>query len=589
MNKILVGTQTDNEIKHSRKKIEPIRFKDEFINKVKSTNYAFGNKRELLIPFRVDKDSHLKGLKLKIFRSKSGEPNNIKKFVVVFWFNDGVERINKKGQKIYGQSKVYIIGKYSQSFGANECDEELKKIFKAHTTEKTGVWIKDPNITKKNEKRLVEKPDTTAAKGYTINEVIEAYCGAELPGEQTERGFSKDRKDGYRRAKSCRNWFRYMAGYNHRNTLVKFYDDDQGYGEPKFIPNLHLRVAKPKDMRDLFRKYPPGKGIIKDRVYYNRRKKQHYTITASQNYSIYDSDLGKSKIHELTPGDIEAWVRDKSSWEIKIDYIKCFVSLWIFARKRGWLGTNPGECPFDNNQVFVKKEKRGVDPYKHIAMETAAEFELFWKCSEELADQWPMKAELCQFEVLTAIRETEACRMKKEYIDFDKGKLFIPKEISKTGYQDEELPITPELEILLRNILDYENDPRFQDFYKMRDFPWLFATRKWRADRYFNKEFRYSPEAQLGGSGKYTAALRNNMRLQSGDPKLLYAPKILRKSYTTLSQQIHGGRSEITKEMTRHASVDTLNKHYNKPNIETKREYAGKVAEVFHFVRRRSA
>tara|TARA_R100000988_G_scaffold101865_2_gene75681 strand:- start:28 stop:1170 length:1143 start_codon:yes stop_codon:yes gene_type:complete len=380
-----------------------------------------------------------------------------------------------------------------------------------------------------------------------------------------------------------------MAGYNHRNSLVKFYDDDQGYGEPKFIPNLHLRVAKPKDMRDLFRKYPPGKGIIKDRVYYNRRKKQHYTITASQNYSIYDSDLGKSKIHELTPGDIEAWVRDKSSWEIKIDYIKCFVSLWIFARKRGWLGTKPGECPFDDYQVYVKKEKRGVDPYKHIAMETAAELELFWDCSEELAKDWPMKAELHQFMILTAIRKSEALRFKKKYIDFDKGKLFIPKEISKTGYQDEELPITPELEIVLRNILDYENDPRFIDFYKMGDFPWLFATRKWRADRYFNKEFRHSHEAHLGGDEKYIPALRNYMRLQSGDPNLLYAPKILRKTYTTLSQQRHGGRSEITKEMTRHASVDTLNKHYNKPNIETKREYAGKVAEVFNFVRRRSA
>jgi len=41
--------------------------------------------------------------------------------------------------------------------------------------------------------------------------------------------------------------------------------------------------------------------------------------------------------------------------------------------------------------------------------------------------------------------------------------------------------------------------------------------------------------------------------------------------------------------MTRHASVDTLNKHYNKPNIETKRGYAEEVAKVFHFVRRRSA
>jgi len=589
MNKILVGTLTEQEIKHSRKKIEPVRFKDEFINKIKSTNYEFGNKRELLIPFSVDKDSHRKGLKLKIFRSKSGEPNNTKKFVVQFWFNDGVERLNSKGQKIYGQSKVYIIGKYSQGFGAKECDEELKEIFDSHTVKKTGVWIKDPNKTKADEKRIVDKPDTTAAKGYTLNEVIEAYCGAELPGEQTERGFSKDRKEGYRRAKSCRNWFRYMAGYNNRNLLVRFLDDDQGYGYSDFLPNKHLRVAKPTDMRDLFRKYPPGKGVNKDRVYYNRRKKQTYTIDASQNYSIYDSDIGKSLIHELSPGDIEAWIRDKSSWEIKIDYIKCFVSLWIFARKRGWLGTKPGECPFDNGQVYVKKEKRAEDPYKHIAMEKPEEFELFWQCSEELAPNWPFKAELNQFMILTAIRKSEALRMKKEYIDFDKGKIYIPKEISKTHYQDEELPITPELEILLRNILDYENDPRFSSFYKMRDFPWLFATRKWRAERYFNKEFKMSPDARLGGDEKYIPALRNLMREKSGDPQLIFSGKILRKSYTTLSQQIHGGRSEITKEMTRHASVDTLNKHYNKPNIETKREYAGKVAEVFTFVRRRSA
>ena len=69
MKEILDGTQTDNEIKHSRKKIQPIRFKDEAINKVKSTNYEFGKKRELLIPFSVDKDSYRKGLKLKIFRS----------------------------------------------------------------------------------------------------------------------------------------------------------------------------------------------------------------------------------------------------------------------------------------------------------------------------------------------------------------------------------------------------------------------------------------------------------------------------------------------------------------------------------------
>ena len=558
-----------NEITQTCRRKQKVIFRDSSIDKVDRTNITFGNRREYLIKFDVPKGSSLKGLNLKISKT-TGK----KYFVLSIWFNN--------------RNQYYTIGSYP-NIRCKDVERLCLQLAETHQDHR-GVWIKNPLQTRSDEKRIVEKPDTTIAKGYTINEVIEAYCGAELPGEQTERGFSKDRKEGYRRAKSCRNWFRYMAGYNHRNTLIRFYDDDQGYGAAKFLPNKHLRVAKPTDMRDLFRKYPPQKGIIKDRIYYNRRKKQNYTIPASQNYSIYDSDIGKSLIHELTPGDIEAWIRDKSSWEIKIDYIKVFVSLWIFARKRGWLGTDPGECPFDNGQVYVKKETRKQDPYKHIAMETAAEFELFWKCSEEMAEHWPMKAELHQFMVLTAIRKSEALRMKKEYIDFDKGKIKIPREISKTGYQDEELPITPELEILLRNILDYENDPRFQDFYKMRDFPWLFATRRWKSERYFNKEFRMSPEARLGGDEKYIPELRKHMRLKSGDPNLIYAPKILRKSYTTLSQQIHGGRSEITKEMTRHASVDTLNKHYNKPNIETKRDYASKVtAEVFHFVRRRSA
>jgi len=562
------NTLETGEINQTRNKRTIIPFRDSAIDKITKTNTDFNLKRFKEFKFDVSKGSSLKGLLLRFSKDTAR-----KDFVLNYWFNNKADFIN--------------LGTYPQ-IRCKEIEKKCLELAETHQDDR-GLWIKNPKQTRIDEKRIVEKPDTTKPKGYTINEVIEAYCGAALPGEQTERGFSKDRKEGYRRAKSCRNWFRYMAGYNHRNTLVRFYDDDQGYGEPKFVPNLHLRVAKPKDMRDLFRKYPPGRGVIKDRVYYNRRKKQSYTIPASQNSSIYDSDIGKSLIHELTPGDIEAWIRDKSSWEIKIDYIKCFVSLWIFARKRGWLGTNPGECPFDNGQVYVKKEKRGVDPYKHIAMETGAEFELFWKCSEEMAKQFPMKAELHQFMILTAMRKSEALRMKKEYIDFDKGKLNIPKEISKTGYQDEELPITPELEILLRNILDYENDPQFQDFYKMRDFPWLFATRRWKSERYFDKEFKQSHEAHLGGDEKYIPELRKYMRLQSGDPNLMYAPKILRKSYTTLSQQIHGGRSEITKEMTRHASVDTLNKHYNKPNIETKREYAGKVAEVFSFVRRRSA
>jgi integrase len=535
---------------------------------------VFGKKPNKFIPFIVSKDSHQKGLKLRIYRGAPGEKDTKKVFYLQFWFNN--------------RSDVHKIGTYSQRFGVRECDEYLIELVKTHTDKKTGFWIKDPNITKRDAARIVEKPITTTAKGFTVNEVIEAYCGAPIFDEEAERGFSKDRKDGYRSRKHAREWFRCLAGYNQRQSLVNFFDDDDGYGVAEFKSNKSLRVAKPTSWRDLFRKFPPGKGILKDRVYWNRRRKQTYTIPASQNYSIYDHDIGKSLMHELKPGDVENFVKGLSSMSVKESYVKVFITLWTYARKRGWLGTEPGECPFFNQTVFIKKEIRKEDPYKNVAIEDPAQLALFWQCSEELSQQFPFKAELHQFMLLTAMRKTECLKMEKKFINFDKGTLFIPKGISKTKYRDEELPITPELEVLLRNILDLGERPGLE-FYKMRDFRWLFATRNWKAERYFNKEFRMSHKARLGGDEKYIPVLRKLMQEKANDPALLYAPKILRKTYITKSQQVFAGRSEITQQMSRHRNIDVLNSHYNKPGIETRREYASKVSQAFPFIQRRSA
>ena len=557
------------------KQTSPIRFKDDAINKIRKQNIVWNKRTDIFIPFKVSKDSHQKGLKLRVFKGALGDKDTRRVFYVQYWFD--------------GRAKRYRLGDYSQRFGKTECDDLLKEVFKNHTDPETGFWIKDPNETRKNEARIVEKPDTTTAKGYTVNEVIEAYCGAPLDDVEAERGFSKDRRDGYRAAKHAREWFRSMVGYNHRDTLVRFYDDDDGYGVAEFRSNKHLRIAKPLTWRDFFRKYPPGRGITKDRVYYNRRKKQTYTIPASKNYCIYDHNLGKSLISDLKPGDVEYFCKDLSSMSVKESYVKVFITLWIYARKHGWLGTAPGECPFFNQTVYIKKEpKKYEDKYKNVAIEDPAQLALFWECSEELSEQFPFKAELHQFMLLTAMRKTEALKMEKKFIDFEKGTLFIPKGISKTKYRDEELPITPELEVLLRNILDLGERPDL-DFYKMRDFRWLFATRAWKKERYFNKDFRMSTKARLGGDEKYIPVLRKLMQEKSGDPTLLYAPKILRKTYITKSQQVFAGRSEITQQMSRHRNIDVLNSHYNKPGIETRREYASEVSKVFSFIQRRSA
>ena len=72
------------EIKQTRDKVEPIRFKDDAINKIKKENYNFGKKRFKYIPFKVSKDTHQKGLVLKILKGFPGEKPKPKKGLMKF-------------------------------------------------------------------------------------------------------------------------------------------------------------------------------------------------------------------------------------------------------------------------------------------------------------------------------------------------------------------------------------------------------------------------------------------------------------------------------------------------------------------------
>ena len=137
---------------------------------------------------------------------------------------------------------------------------------------------------------------------------------------------------------------------------------------------------------------------------------------------------------------------------------------------------------------------------------------------------------------VTGIRKAEALKLKKSYIDFDEGFINLPKGINKQRFKDQVVPITPEVEIVLRNILDMGDRPCLE-FYKMKDFPWLFATRKWAERRYFDKDFRLSIKTRLGGDENYIPALRDLMRYKLEDPNLIYSGKLLRKTFITLSQQ----------------------------------------------------
>ena len=543
-------------IKQTRNKREIMSFRDSAIEKISIKNLNFGSKRFRQFKFNVSKGSSLKGLLLRV--SKSGR----KDFIMDIWFS--------------GKTNHYTIGQFPH-IKCKDVEKICLDLADTHQDER-GLWIKSPVQTKIDEKRLVDKPDTTLTAGKSLNDVIEDYC---------KGGFEKDNKVGSRTSKSCQIWFRYMAGYNNRQLLVEFENDDNGEAVATFKPNKHLRINAPRDWQDLFRKYPPGRGVKKDRHYYNRRKKQTYTITASKNKSIYDSDLGKSLIEDLKPGDIEHWLNDVSSGTIKENYLKVFISLWIWARKKGWLGTNPGACPISLKTVYIKKELKKSDPYKDVAIEDLNILDIFWESCEELSEDFPWVAELHQFLLTTSIRKTEAMQYKKEYINWEQMTYVVPKGVSKNRKLDKVQPITPELEILFRNILSIGERPGLE-YYKMKDHPWLFGTTKWSENKYFSKDHKKSHKSHLGSDETFTPRLRALMRYKAEDPNLLYAPKILRKSYITLSQKVHNGRSDITALTSRHEDLSQIGRSYNKPGIETRRVWASEVSKVFTFVKKRT-
>ena len=543
-------------IKQTRNKREIMSFRDSAIEKISIKNLNFGSKRFRQFKFNVSKGSSLKGLLLRV--SKSGR----KDFIMDIWFS--------------GKTNHYTIGQFPH-IKCKDVEKICLDLADTHQDER-GLWIKSPVQTKIDEKRLVDKPDTTLTAGKSLNDVIEDYC---------KGGFEKDNKVGSRTSKSCQIWFRYMAGYNNRQLLVEFENDDNGEAVATFKPNKHLRINAPRDWQDLFRKYPPGRGVKKDRQYYNRRKKRTYTITASINKAIYDSDLGKSLIEDLKPGDIEHWLKDVSSGTIKENYLKVFISLWIWARKKGWLGTNPGACPISLKTVYIKKELKKSDPYKDVAIEDLNILDIFWESCEELSEDFPWVAELHQFLLTTSIRKTEAMQYKKEYINWEQMTYVVPKGVSKNRKLDKVQPITPELEILFRNILSIGERPGLE-YYKMKDHPWLFGTTKWSENKYFSKDHKKSHKSHLGSDETFTPRLRALMRYKAEDPNLLYAPKILRKSYITLSQKVHKGRSDITALTSRHEDLSQIGRSYNKPGIETRRAWASEVSKVFTFVKKRT-
>ena len=103
----------------------------------------------------------------------------------------------------------------------------------------------------------------------------------------------------------------------------------------------------------------------------------------------------------------------------------------------------------------------------------------------------------------------------------------------------------------------------------------------------FNKDFRLSIKTRLGGDEKYIPALRQMMRDKLQDPELLYAPKVLRKTFVHLSKMANEGRSDKVKHLSRHKSEKVLEESYDKPTRAEIKDWGNKTTQILTFIRPR--
>jgi len=513
--------------------------------KIKFTDYAIENftssfivkdkvKERAITPFDVSKNTALKGLKLCQYRK-----GQKKYFVLFYWFNKNSWPIT------IGEFRLGI-------FGTKQCEEKVYEIVKDHTNDK-GIWIKDPKQTIKDKETKIVKAIIVESQKLTINQVIERYVGAGFPRKKgkTKRGSSIKR--------DCLN----LLGHNWRTKHLIF-DDINGRGIVHFKANSHKRTAKPESWSDLFAKFPPGHGILKD-SYFNPKNER----------SVYDSDLGKLVIDELTPGIVERYLEAKErSPGTKKALLDSINSVWLFARKKGWLGDSPklNPCRQRDGGIVIDKSEAKADPYKDRRF-SISEYKDIYHSLIKKTDQSPFIAEALLLLQFSGLHEEEILRLQKEHVKKELGYIFVPKAITKNEVRDLFIDLTPPIQKVLSQ-LDKHLSGKYK---KYRFVPHLFPTTRIDSKRLHDDTYIRKAETRLKAG-----SLRGCFKKVLKENNITGSIKMFRKTFSTIAKIVLKG-SDKAIALTGHESEETLDIFYDKTPRDEQRQYAFKVAEVFDF------
>ena len=489
-----------------------IKFTDKAISNLRHADYEFTyltkdgatkTRKQIEITFEDLRHTRLKGLKIRIFR------NGGLHFGLSYWFN--------------GESKRVPLGEYLPGvFGKKQVEDKIIELTKTHLNDK-GHWIKDPLITEQNKTRVITKDHLKELERKTWNEAIAEFYKSDFP---------RAVRPGNLRARSMKDHTLYLIGHNWRAKHMSFVDV-KGSATLKLTPNWHKRTAKPETIDELFKKYPPGIGLIK-----NEYKAK----------SIYDSPIGKTYIDETTSEDIEDYLAIKSSYGVRKGIIASMKIVWFFAKSKRWTGKGQIDptTKVVNRRSVVSKCKGSIHNDGTYTQEEV--ISILVACDQSV-DKYPFQAESIKFNAICGQRQSQILKLKVKDVDMANRVIIFPEDISKKS-KKEEMAITPELAEVLVDL--GKQREKQGDWIKF--IPWLFPSVR------CNKKRVHEPGYQQGDFTR----IKDNKHAWNhikNIAKVGGARKLFRKVWSTEAKKKLGNEAN---SVTGHDLMATLDRYYNK-------------------------
>ena len=515
--------------------------------KLKFTDYAISNftsnfindkgktLRKVATPFDTGSGkSFLKGLRLVQYQKTKS-----KIFELRIWLDNRCIDIS--------------LGKFEEArFGVKQCQEKLFELVRDHTNPK-GHWIKNPRLTLNAANDDEKRANVEESLKLSIREVIERLCKANFP---------RSKREGRLSASSIQSACKVLIGYNWRTHHLIFTEDYNGHGLIRFKANYHKRTVKPEDWKDLFSKFPHGKGLIKDEKF-----------NPNGEISVYDDVLGAEKIDNLTPGLMKRFIeRNEKGFGTKKNFLEAFKCLWSFAADKGYLGDDLPSNP--TLKVKFKRPEVANAPgskYKDLRF-TDQEFKSIQiKCVEK-KDIYPFQAEACLMKTVTARRTEETCKFRWSMVNKDETLITLPASITKSR-KVEYIDITPPV----KRVIDMLKEKLKGEYQKYRFVDWMFPTTRINSKRLHEDKYVRSDQCRI----KNIRGIWNSIRKDTG---IFGSPTMIRTTVISM-YKLELGTTSKARVLSGHEQDSTLDIHYDKHTTQQRREYANKVANVVDFAK----